>query len=643
MDMTDPQTPVSAFAALRAELSTRIIGQAALVDRLLIALLADGPLLAEGPPGLPQTRTAARQNNDTICHAVRIGRLTGRSQGEAQEVQHSNAKPADDYERNKPLAYLTDSTRGTTPIYQEIPNLSAAKSAYGNIVYRKAPSFLRQAEFYLGEKEFQAAVRAFLKKHEYRNAEWTDLVNEFENAWLNRAFTPSFTNDLEKKNYEIELKRKIQEWANSWVKKPSVELFYISPSSDKDNFPWLKRKFNSNDEANFRSQTIKVLFGFADGKRNPKDVIKVDLGENAYGVGLPLDFWRENESPTFIFPNYQDYGYGIFLLDEKSRDYVLKNISAEKDDFLRSMMWGTLWDSVRDAELDPKDYVELAIKNINVEQDESTIQAILSRVGTALNYYLSVPPALAGGSSAAQSSTSRKKNPPADAGGTDLIARLEAVLTERIANAKTPGQRITFYRAYLNLASSAAAQKNLKDILAGRSKLAVFQLRTKDKFDIVTRLLILGDKDAPNLLANLEKTETSDDAKRYAYAARAGIGSTGGKAKYFKDFMTNKQISESWIEAAFVPFNSSRHADLTLPYLETALAELPNLKKTRKIFFVNGWLGAFLGGQKSEAALATVNKFLADNPNLDRDLRLKILENSDNLERAVKIRGKYGK
>jgi aminopeptidase N len=325
------------------------------------------------------------------------------------------------------------------------------------------------------------------------------------------------------------------------------------------------------------------------------------------------------QTPTFVFPNYQDYGYGIFLLDEKSRDYVLKNIGAEKDDFLRSMMWGTLWDSVREAELNPKDYVELAIKNISVEQDESTIQAILGRVGTALNYYLP------------------------DAQRDALMPRLEAVLTERIANAKTPGQRITFYRVYQSLASSVQAQKNLKDILAGKSKLAVFQLRTKDKFDIVTRLLILGDREAPALLANFEKTETSDDAKRYAYAARAGIGTADAKAKYFRDFMTNKEISESWIEAAFVPFNSARHSDLTLPYLETALAELPNLKRTRKIFFVNGWLGAFLGGQKSEEALATVNKFLADNPNLDKDMRLKILENADNLERAVKIRGKYGK
>jgi hypothetical protein len=33
--------------------------------------------------------------------------------------------------------------------------------------------------------------------------------------------------------------------------------------------------------------------------------------------------------------------------------------------------------------------------------------------------------------------------------------------------------------------------------------------------------------------------------------------------------------------------------------------------------------------------------FLADNPNLDKDLRLKILENVDIIERAVRIRSKF--
>ncbi len=48
------------FAALRADLSTAVIGQAALVERLLIALLADGHLLVEGAPGLAKT-TAVKE------------------------------------------------------------------------------------------------------------------------------------------------------------------------------------------------------------------------------------------------------------------------------------------------------------------------------------------------------------------------------------------------------------------------------------------------------------------------------------------------------------------------------------------------------------------------------------------------------
>ena len=338
-------------------------------------------------------------------------------------------------------------------------------------------------------------------------------------------------------------------------------------------------------------------------------------------------------------------------------------------------MWGALWDSVREGELNPKDYVELVIKNLALspdfsrqhaandstkdknksadgkppeggtqnypETDESTIQTLLGRVSTAMNYYLS------------------------DKQRDELAPKLEAVLIDKMQNAPTLGQRITFYRAFLNIASSDKARMILKEIYNGdfgfsggdtKMRAGVKQvngkmiyaanpaipMKTKDRFDIVTRLLILGDAAAPKMLAELEQRETSDEAKRYAYAAKAGIGTAENKAKFWTDFTNNKEISESYLESSLGAFNSPKHADLTLPYLEKALRELPNLKRTRKIFFVNGWLAAFIGGQKSEEALKIVNKFLADDPNLDKDLRLKILENSDNLERSVKIRAKYG-
>lgn len=56
---TNDQAQPSAFAALKAlkaYVSQQIIGQEALIDRLLVALLADGHLLVEGAPGLAKTR-----------------------------------------------------------------------------------------------------------------------------------------------------------------------------------------------------------------------------------------------------------------------------------------------------------------------------------------------------------------------------------------------------------------------------------------------------------------------------------------------------------------------------------------------------------------------------------------------------------
>jgi MoxR-like ATPase len=55
MDMPESSSAAAAFSRLRQELAQCIIGQQALVDRLLIALLADGHLLVEGAPGLAKT------------------------------------------------------------------------------------------------------------------------------------------------------------------------------------------------------------------------------------------------------------------------------------------------------------------------------------------------------------------------------------------------------------------------------------------------------------------------------------------------------------------------------------------------------------------------------------------------------------
>ncbi|MGQ0699538.1 MAG: AAA family ATPase [Panacagrimonas sp.] len=55
-DGTAAATPLAAVKGLRSYLNSQILGQENLVERLLVALLADGHLLVEGPPGLAKTR-----------------------------------------------------------------------------------------------------------------------------------------------------------------------------------------------------------------------------------------------------------------------------------------------------------------------------------------------------------------------------------------------------------------------------------------------------------------------------------------------------------------------------------------------------------------------------------------------------------
>jgi aminopeptidase N len=495
------------------------------------------------------------------------------------------------YQRTKPSAYLTDVTKGTTPIFQEIGNLSAAKSAYGNIVYRKAPSMLRQAEFFLGPDKFQQAVRLFLKEHPFGNAEWADLVRAFERT----------------------SGRKLDQWAAAWVKRrgmPDVRASWsVDPNGRINRF--VLREQDALGEGGSWPMRVKVLLVH---DQAPPESLTVNI-EGAGETRVTEAIGKRR--PVYVFANEEDYGYGRFLLDDESQAKVLAQLGTVRDDFLRALLWGALWDSVREAQLAPSAYIELGLKLVQAERDEVATQSLLSRMSTAFNRYLS--------------DRQRARTAP----------RLELMLETGMMNAETVGLRITYFRAFQSIARTPEARATLKKILRGEVKIPGMTLRTRDRFDIITALLARGDTDAARLLEEESSADKTDDARRYAYAAGAARADQLTKKKYFEAYLSDKQLAESWIEASLGPFNALEQDALTLPYLEPALKELPTLKRTRKIFFVNGWLAAFVGGQCRADALNVVQDFLSREGTLDRDLRLKVLEVTDGLERCVRIRTKY--
>ena len=66
--------PLEHFSSLKKHLSQQIIGQESLVENLLIALLANGHLIVEGPPGLAKTRAvnALAQGLEADFHRIQF-------------------------------------------------------------------------------------------------------------------------------------------------------------------------------------------------------------------------------------------------------------------------------------------------------------------------------------------------------------------------------------------------------------------------------------------------------------------------------------------------------------------------------------------------------------------------------------------
>jgi aminopeptidase N len=482
----------------------------------------------------------------------------------------------------KTNAYRIDATAGTTPLRQPLANLSAAKSAYGAIVYAKGPAVLRQAEFYLGEARFRRAVRDFLRRHAWGAADWADLVHAFERA----------------------AGRDLQAWAAAWVNRrglPNVGLQW------RDGTLWLAQE-DALGEHGLWPQMLVVAAAGEDGQVRTSETRLERKSTRVVGPAA-------HPAARWLYPNAGDFGYGRFLLDADSRKALLADPLALPDGLLRAQLVEALWESVRDAELAPQAYLDWALALAAEESDDVILAGLLARLETAFRRYLS------------------------DAQRDAIAPRLERALSQAMLEAATPSRRILLLRAYAALAWTPAGLADLRKILEGEISLPSVALGARDRFRLAQRLAQRSVPEAGVLLTALEKLEPGDDARRYAFAARAARPGARAKRAMFERWKSDATLPESWVEEALEPFNAPEQAADTAPLLAPALAALPELKRSHKIFFVERWLAAFLGGQADAAALEEVRRALR--ANLDDDLRLKLLQAVDGLERAVRIRERY--
>jgi aminopeptidase N len=488
----------------------------------------------------------------------------------------------------KPAAYAIDSTLGTTPIYQDIDNLQNAKSAYGAIVYSKAPGLLRQLAFIVGDEHFRDGLRIYLKEHQYGNAEWSDLVRAFERA----------------------SGRSLAQWAEAWIHRRGMPQVDVSWSCHAGHLTNLS--LSQHDVLNAGGVWPIAMQIMLDYPNTAPVRIRAELKQQK----ADLTDAAGKPCPTFVFANDQDYAYGRFLLDPVSQQVVTSDLGNISDLFERTLLWGSLWDSVREAELAPRDYLTLTHRLLPREQDESLTQSLSAHTITALHRYVS---------------------PQTRA---ELGPHFETMAQDRMLHVEDQGLRIVWFRSFRAVSETEFGRFGLKQLLANQVQVPGVQLRPLDRWSMVTALIALKDPDADKVFAAERERDHTGDGLKYAYVAEAARPDASTKKKYFDDYLHNADRPEDWVEQSLTAFNYWNESDLTQPYLKPALEALPQVKRERKIFFILAWLGAFIGGQQSVESDSEVHAWLKTGQ-IDPDLRLKVLEVVDELDRTVKIRQRY--
>ncbi|HYW50742.1 MAG TPA: ERAP1-like C-terminal domain-containing protein, partial [Gemmatimonadaceae bacterium] len=294
-------------------------------------------------------------------------------------------------------------------------------------------------------------------------------------------------------------------------------------------------------------------------------------------------------------------------------------VGTVQDDLLRAMLWGSLWDLVREAKLSPASFATAALQALPQERDEQIAGVLTGRLLTATSRY---------GDRSLRDAMQDTITRVLLAGAVDTMrtygqrkSQLDALIGSASRSARTDGQLLAQLDAWLDA-----------DTAAG------LPLRAPTRWAIVTKLI--GERH-PTGMARLQAEalrDSSSEGRRQAFVAAAAAPDSITKATYFARWFGDSTLNEEWVTSSLRAFHDGDQEALTQRYLVPSLDTLPWIQKNRRIFFLGAWLNAAIGGQNSATSLQRIDDWLAAHPTLGADLRRKVLQSRDELERTVRIR-----
>lgn len=487
---------------------------------------------------------------------------------------------------HQPAAYDVDRSLGTHPIRQKLDNLDHAASLYGAIIYQKAPVVMRQLEVLLGPEVLQQGLRRYLERFRYGNAGWDDLVGILD------ELSPE---DL-------------RAWSRAWVEEAGRPIVTMAPTKQPRDGAALELRQSDPLGRNLHwSEELHVTVGGKEGIRCKTVQLR--------GAVTPFDA-ADIDRLEFMIPSDDGLGYGFFHLDEQSRRFLLSEVPRNLPPAARAAVWLSLWDEVLAGDIEPRIFVEAALKGLASESDELLQEHLLDRIASAywaLGLWQD----------------------------SHLNEEVEPLLWQRVETPGPAAAKLASLRAYSAVVRSDQGVDRLYRLWKGETSIEGLELGERDTTRLALELALRRDGEQATRILDEQFTRLENPERReeFEFVRRAVSPSEEEREALFQRITKGLgTVRENWSLESLHYLTHPLRGSETGPRVRTALRLLPRVESTGSIFFPQRWLDALFWGQSSPDAATLVRDYLQVSPELPLRLRRKVLQSADELLRITGVR-----
>ena len=289
----------------------------------------------------------------------------------AKEANHFEDAWVTFANNRKAWAYMQDQLPTTHPIVADIPHLEAASQNFDGITYAKGASVLKQLVAYVGFDTFIEAARVYFKRFEWGNTSLNDFLQV-----LNEVSG-----------------RDMQAWANAWLQTSGVSALgtkRVYGENGQLTDLILTQELPAQQPAGLGRPHVAKLetFALTDGKLISTGVLSLEYPAepvSEYRVELTDEQKKLVGEADLLMLNAEDHTYAkVALTDEDGLQAAIEGVSTLESALSRGLIWGSLWENVRDARLPVTTYVDAVVRNVSKEPSASLLGTMVNNSQVAI-------------------------------------------------------------------------------------------------------------------------------------------------------------------------------------------------------------------------------------------------------------------